>query len=863
MGLRTFGAAFRFALCAGVAATSLAMPGLAQAADAAAADGAAAADAPATTEEITVFARRDAESLQNVPLTITAISAGTLAKYNVTKPADIVSRIPTLNVQVGGSGAGAQISLRGVGSSNISAAFDSAVALDFDGVQVSTGRLLQAGFVDPAQIDVLKGPQSLYFGKSASAGVLQIRSADPTATWQYGATGSYEFEEKGYLIGGYISGPLTDTFGIRIAGQYNDVKEYVKIAPSTPAKLHNRGLTDFVGRVTLQWEPSSDFKANLKATYTRNTNDGAIGTGDVYCGANGRADEVVLLGGAIAIPSNADCNPFDKYFTTPDPSPTAVGKFPAGSAGANGGYPGHPFGKTDLFFTRLLMNAKVAENLKIVSTTGFMHLKAVDFDSYSYVGVGPAFSPLTIPGTTIPVPVSAIAPALAAINGPGVPLGMGSSDPENKTSQFTQELRMVSSFDGMFNFTLGAFYEKRTIDFNTSQMGVNISIIAPDPVTGNTYDWYKKHRTKTDAYSAFGSGTLTFTDQLEFTGGVRWTREKKVNTITVPYVHTFLSSGPAFIDSGFFSGPIEFKDTNWSPEATLRYKVNPDLNIYAAYKTGFKSGGIDNSALPSSNLLGLDNPATRDAVANGLIFKSETSKGGEIGFKSQLANRTITLNVTAYYYKFKNLQVQNFNATTIQFVTSNAGEVTTKGIDADFSWRTPLEGLRFTGSAAYTDAKVTGSFVTGVGPDGVAGTPDDTNLNGRRTARAPQFAGNIAFDYTAPLSDALELGLGGNLAYSGSYFTGTTGQNDYVQPAYATLDGSISIGAPDGKWKLALVGVNVTNKVYVNTSGGRPFLAPPGGLGTPGLANYVPEGDDQVFTVNRGRQVFIQASVKF
>jgi iron complex outermembrane recepter protein len=850
MGFTKSVSMFRTVLCAGVAATSLAMPQLAFAEEV------DAAEAPAAVEEITVFARRDAESLQNVPLTITAIGAATLAKYNVNKVSDIVSRIPTLNVQIGGSGAGAQLSLRGVGSSNISAAFDSAVALDFDGVQVSTSRLLQAGFVDPAQIDVLKGPQSLYFGKSASAGVLQIRTADPTSTWQYGAMGSYEFEEKGYLINGFVSGPLSDTFGVRLAAQYNDVNEYVKIAPGTPALLRNRGLRDFVGRATFQWEPSSDFKANLKATYTRNTNDGAIGTGDVSCGANGRADEVVLLSGAIAIPSNADCNPFNKFVTTSDPSATAVKKFPDGSAGANGGYPGRPFGKTDLFFTRLLMNAKLADNIKVVSTTGFMKLKAVDFDSYSYLGVGSAFNPNG-------VPVAAIAPALAAVNGPGTPQGMGSSDPENKTSQFTQELRFVSNFSGMFNFTLGAFYEKRTIDFNTSQQGVNISIIAPDPVTGNTYDWYKKHRTKTDAYSLFGSGTLTFTDQLELTGGVRWTKEKKVNTITVPYVHTFLSSGPAFIDSGFFSGPIPFNDSQWTPEVTLRYKINPDVNVYAAFKTGFKSGGIDNSALPSSNLLGLDNPATRDAVAAGLIFRSETSRGGEIGFKSQLANRTITLNATAYYYVFKNLQVQNFNATTIQFITTNAGEVTTKGIDVDFSWRPPVDGLRFTGAAAYTNAEFTGTFITGTGPDGIAGTADDPNIDGRRAARAPRFAGNIAFDYTAPLSDALEFGMSGNFAYSGSYYTRQENVADYIQPSFATIDGSISVGAPDGRWKLALIGNNITNKIFVNTSGGRPFLAGPGGLGTPGSATFVPQGDDEVFTVNRGRQVFIQGTVKF
>ncbi len=323
----------------------------------------------------------------------------------------------------------------------------------------------------------------------------------------------------------------------------------------------------------------------------------------------------------------------------------------------------------------------------------------------------------------------------------------------------------------------------------------------------------------------------------------------------MPYVHTFLSAGPAFIDSGFFSGPIPFKDTNFSPEVTLRYKVNDDFNVYGAFKTGYKSGGIDNSALPSSNLLGLDNPATRDAVAAGLIFKSETSRGGEIGFKSQLADRTITLNATAYYYTFDNLQVQNFNATTIQFITTNAGQLTTKGIDIDFSWRPPVEGLRFSGALAYTDAKFTRQFITGTGVDGIAGTADDPDINGRRAARAPEFAGNLAFDYTAPLSDALELGFSGNVAYSGSYFTSQNLFTDYKQPAYATVDGSISVGAPGGKWKLALIVNNLTDKIFVNTSGGRPFLAG-AGLG-------LPVGDDEVFTVNRGRQIFIQGSVRF
>ena len=869
-------------LLVGAAAGCLIMPGTAFA-QAAPADG----DDLRDIAVITVIARKATETLQEVPVTVTAITGETLDTFGVNQIADVTSRIPTLNVQVGGSGSGGSIALRGVGSSAISASFDSAVAFDIDGIIVSSMRLVQAGFFDVKQIDVLKGPQSLYFGKSASAGVFALRSADPTSSWEIGGKASYEFEERGYVAGGYISGPLSDTLGVRLAAQYNDVERYNEIQPGIPALIRNRGLKDFVGRFTLAWEPSAQFKANLKLNYITNRNDGAIAFQDIHCGFNGRADEVVLLGGAIAIPSGANCNNDDKYFAVSDPSATQTTRFPDGSAGV-GRYPGHPFGRTNIMLGRLNMDLDVTDALTLSSVTGLLDFDSIDFDSYSSVGQGLAFNPNG-------VPVAAIAPRLAAVNTLGSPQGVGSSDPRNMTKQFSQEVRLASDFDGMFNFMIGAFYENRKIDFNTSQQGVNISIIALDPFTGNSYDWYKKHRTKTDTYSVFGSTTIDLSEKVELTAGLRWTKENKVNTITVPYVHFFLSSGPAFIDSGFFSGPIPFNDSNLSPEVSLKYKVSDDINLYAAFKTGFKSGGIDNSALPSSNLLGLDNPATRDAVAAGLIFKSETAKGGEVGAKMQFADRALTLNSSLFYYVFKNLQLQNFNATTIQFVTFNASELTSKGADIDFRWRTPIEGLNFSGGLAFTDAKFSKDLLITRNPDGEY-FPDDPrlpgnicapqaplipcrpglvipteNLRGRSASRAPKFAGNIAFDWTASISDSLAFGLSGNMAYSSSYWTANnsnfTIQNrpfgDFKQNGYVTFDGSISIGDPDKKWKLALVGVNLTNEIYALTGGARPFLAPAGGYGTPGSPTFVPRGDDLNLNYNRGRQVFVEASFKF
>ncbi|WP_017664861.1 TonB-dependent receptor [Porphyrobacter sp. AAP82] len=791
------------------------MPTTAYAQDAA--DGAEDAD---DVPVIVVQARRQNETLQEVPVTVTAIGGDTLERYSIDQVADFTSRVPTLNVQVGGSGSGGQLSLRGVGSSNISAAFDSAVAFDYDGVVVSTMRMVQAGFFDVEQVDVLRGPQSLFFGKSATAGVLSLRSANPTSTWEYGVRGSYEFEEKGYLVSGYVSGPITDTLGIRIAGQFNDIDEFQLLQAGTPAVNQKRGLTDFIGRVTLDWNPSDAFRANLKVQYTKNENDGAIGTAEIFCGANGTADPVVLLGGAVTIPAGYNCNTTDQRYYLSDGAAALSAGVPTPSKAAGRG--GVPFGETDIWFGRLQFDLDLSETLTLTSVTGLLNMDAVDFDCYSYGGFFPGPGGTRLPGAA------------------------GCSDPRNALEQYSQELRLASDFDGPINFMLGAFYEDRTFIFDTAQQGVNISFLGADPITGFTYDWDKTHTTKTEALSFFGSLSWDITEQLELSGGVRWTDESKIQTISVPYVHLFLQ-GPNFVRPGFFSGPIAFKDDNVSPEVTLRYKASDDINIFASFKTGFKSGGVDNSALPSNSL----SQAATSGDFSALIFQSEKAKGGEVGIKSQWADRDVTLNLTGYYYVFEDLQVQNFNAVTIQFVTSNAGELTTKGVDLEAGWRTPIEGLNLSANLSYLDAKYTAQFLQ---PGGQGGFVD---LNGRRGSQAPEWAGNIAADWTVPLSDSLELFLSGNAAYNDGYITDETSLNDYVQPSFWLLDTSVSIGHPDGNWKLALVAQNLTDKVFVITSGGRPFL--PGGLDAQGR----PRGDDLVLTQNRGRQIFAEVSFKF
>ncbi len=787
---------------------------------------------------IIVTARKQNETLQETPVTVTSIGGDTLDKFQVNEVADVVSRIPALNVQVGGSGAGGQISLRGVGTTNISAAFDSAVAFDFDGVSMSTMRLVQASFFDVEQIDVLKGPQSLFFGKSASAGVFSVRSANPTADWEVGGKASYEFEEEGYTVGGYISGPVSDTLGIRVAAQYQNIDKYVELEAGTPSVFADSGkaLKNFVGRVTLQWDPTDNFSANLKLNYNHNFGDSLLGHSDIDCGANGLPDDVFLSVPGVSIPSNSTCDIQDGLYPHPDGHP-ALQVIAPGTIGADR-YQGQSYNETNTVFVRLAMDLELSDTLTLSTVSGFLDLDNEHIDHFSYVGILPNGDPGGLP-----------APFTDAL------------------TQHTQEIRLTSDFDGMFNFMVGGFWESRSQPLQTSQNAFLGSFLFPDS-RGITYDWVADRTTKSEALSFFGSMSLDITDELELSGGVRWTDEQKTHRTSFPFVHnalTFLNGIVGgiglVVPEGFQTGPIKFSDSNISPEVTLKYQATPDLNFYASYKTGFKSGGVDNSSLPTASIqlvvpgfaeqypaLYPDPEAARAAALSSLIYDSETAKGGEVGVKAIFGNGAFRINTAAFYFVFDDLQVQNFDGAAVRFLTINAGELTTKGFDVDWSWRTPVDGLSFSGALGYTDAKFTDTFIS-QDPDGIPGNADDVDLDGRRAARAPKWSGNIAFDWTLPMSDTLEFGVNGNAAYSSSYFAGNNNFNDYVQDSYVTLDGAVSIGHPDGQWKLSLIGVNLTNEIWANTVGDRPFL--PAG------------GDDRVVTQNRGRQLFVEAAFKF
>lgn len=743
-------------------------------------------------EEILVVARNLEESLQDTPVAVTAIGGETLDIFRIDEATDLLSRVPALSVSVGGSGASAQITLRGIGSSSISNAFDSAVALNYDGVSVSTQRLLQSAFFDVEQVAVLKGPQSLYFGKAASAGVLSLRSANPTDEWEGSFKTSYEFEEEGTTFGGYVSGPLTDTLGFRLAGEFQEIDKFVEIADGNPTANKDRGLDNLIARGTLLWEPSDRFSANLKVDYNKQRSEALNNALDIFCGGDGIPDPSVLLGGAFGgtpgidlfLPTH-DCDIDDGQFVGPDAN-AILDTLPPGSPGTGRNF-SRAYNDTDILFTRLQMDIKLNDNFDVTVLTGYVDLENEYNDTFNSTGQNPDGS-------------------AAGLSAPF----------ENTLEQTTVEVRLASNLDGPFNFQIGGFWEDRDIGHRTSQNAFNPSLLGvfgppfgPDPVTGATFDWLADRPIEAEALSFFASADIQLSEKWELSGGVRWTDEDKSTSVGFPFVHAGVVAIFGTVSSGFQSPDVKFEDDNISPEVVLRYLVNDNVSIYGAYKTGFKSGGVDNNTLPTGAVVGLvdPDPAVVAAASELLRFESEESEGFEVGLRSQFLDRAVTLNVTGYHYVYEDQQVQLFDPGVFAFRTFNAGEVTTQGLEVDFFWSTSVPGLSLSGSWAYLDAEITGDFF----PSGTPGV--GVNLKGREGGLAPEFSGNVAINWETNLSDSVRLRISPNIAYKSEFFVGAGFEFDpvtnptgaLVQDSFTTLDLNISIFSPDESWRLSLI----------------------------------------------------------
>ncbi|MCR5881146.1 TonB-dependent receptor [Phenylobacterium sp. J367] len=213
--------------------------------------------------EVVVTAQKRAENVQEVPISMEVVSAQTIEDFH----SDTFRQLSVPNVNVGNIGGNDVIYIRGFGSPSQNYSFDQAVSLYVDGVYAGRSRQFMAPFFDLQRVEVLRGPQGALFGKNTAAGAISIISAMPTREFEGSVTGVYNFDEKGPGAWGYVSGPITDSLGIRLAAKLLDKDGYVEnLGQNGRDEVTNKQA---LVRGILRYEPNDVFDYTGKVEYSQ------------------------------------------------------------------------------------------------------------------------------------------------------------------------------------------------------------------------------------------------------------------------------------------------------------------------------------------------------------------------------------------------------------------------------------------------------------------------------------------------------------------------------------------------------------------------------------------------------------------
>ena len=602
-------------------------------------------------EEIVVTARKREESVMRTPVVLQVISAQQIKDLRINSLYDLEDNTPGLHVNRGFGAVGTTLYMRGIGSGDSGIFIDQSVALNLDGIGFSQGTFYKVGNFDLGQVEVLKGPQGLFFGKSTTAGIIAFHSADPTPKWETEVTTGYEFNAKEWNVTGYVSGPLTDKLGIRIAGYYDNMKGYIFNPNPSPNTEHRvPDGDDEGGRLTLKWDdPDTGFRAKLKVSTTHESD--TAGGGTMNQGFN-------CVSGTRQITYFAfdDCK-LDKYNQGPvnsEPYNASVDWLHAYGTGAlstGSPYPqagdGAPFERTKTVNMSLQLDYDITPDLTITSVTGYGWVDNKE---------------LTVGATNANVPFQL--------------LGMYAEH------DYSEELRLTSHWkDSWFNFMVGGLTNPSK---NHLDLGGNLPAYTIWGLAGGN------SKTKND--SAFAQVLLTPVDKWEFDAGLRYTHIHKY----FYYLHAisdipgFLPGDPGFAD--FNQAPLlphdvtNISEHNASPEFTLSYHPTDDWTLFTSYKFGYKGPGFNLStfAIPAY----VYQPGNINA-GNIKPFGGERVKGVEGGAKAQLLDHHLDVTLTGYAYKYHGLQVSKYDNSTETVTITNSANALTKGLELGLNYAVP------------------------------------------------------------------------------------------------------------------------------------------------------------------------------
>ncbi|MDJ0906688.1 MAG: TonB-dependent receptor [Woeseiaceae bacterium] len=804
-------------------------------------------------EEIVVTAAYREQGLQDVPVSISAVTGDTMLQGAIQKAEDIQFLVPNFTLTETGIGTNAFV--RGIGS-GINQAFEQSVGTYIDGVYYGRAQQWRSPFLDIERVEILRGPQSILFGKNSVAGALNISTAQPTDQFEGHVRASWEFEDEESILEGAISGPITDRVRYRVAARMRELDGYMDNLTLNASEPNRK---DWTVRGTLAFDVTDNLVATLKAEISEFDVDGRHieivneqpAAGGPFAGA--RYHQILqglqLASGGTPDPTLANVVQDDKRTSNGDFSENesetivltldwALGEYNLESITAYSNFEYDEFCDCD-FTGADVFGAALQETYEQISQE--IRLSSPLGGSFDYIaGVYYQTSDHDFEDQIVVSPTSLLIPAIEA-QSPGSGVAVADTMAAREASVENDVLSAFAQFNIHFNesFTLqlgGRVTKDERDGFRT------LTIVNGDggPLTPG----------QTIAPLVYGSlFGITSTNLVAFTQVPPLADNANALLYGVePGVGICTSESPACI-GGLGVLPVEGSrdNTEFSPEVKLVYTTSSDNLWYLSWSEGFKSGSFDFRA---------NNKNFYPDMATSFEFDDEEASNIELGGKFLLADGIVELNVAAFYTEFDDLQISIFDG-VLGFNVGNAASAEIQGLEMDMRWAA-TDYLTVSGGLAVTDFEFTdfenGQCYFGATPDvdlNGDGTPELCSYTGNSNQMVSDFQGNVSFDIRVPVSNSLEFGALFDVFYTDDYDASATFDPALVQDSYTMLNARLSIGGQSGRWEVAALAKNLTDEKVLTFGGDTPLAGSTFGA----KSNYA--------FYSRGRTVSLQGTVRF
>jgi iron complex outermembrane receptor protein len=770
---------------------------------------------PGTLETVVVTANKRVEKLENVPMAISVMSEQEIQRTNIREIEDVVAMMPSLTLNSGTTSANNAIFMRGIGTVSVGIGVESDVAVIIDDIPIATQFQAFKDLADVARIEVLKGPQSTLFGKSAVAGAVNIVTKPLAGPMVYRAS-TYLTDDKEWRVNASMGGRINDQFAMRLyAGKTRLPGTFHNLTDGTD--VNGSGGKTFMAK--LQWNPTENLSIDLTPRYNAQDNSrGVTAVNGFFLRTGSQAagnlvstpiglDNVYLNGNPL-LPASTIL----KGINVNDPNNRNVRRdFPTGLISTDRG-------------VGLKVSWTLPNDAQLMSITSWSKYLANDFRDQDFADV-PTIAPS---GTTIPTIDNN---------------QFGTYDIRSKT----QELRYVSPDAGTFKYVAGLWVAHNEIyrHFIRGYCVAPVACNANSPSSPTNYytDIYNTNK------AVFGQASWEFLPTWTLTAGLRVNEEisgyhYKRNYFTNQLTPESFKPGPVGVDQFQSIGNSDVATTG---KVSLQKQVTPEWMVYSQVSTGYKGEAYDvTSGLKASAAFPI---------------RPETSQSFELGAKGNLFNNRLSVAATYFNSDFFNYQ-QNItyvlpNDPTIYSQLNSIPNIRTHGFEIDANALIAKDltvgaALAFTlptiekwaNGPCYSDSTNVAVGGTKLAANGsiagqnaacfpiVAGsTTGVQDLSGGVFPGTPKIKLNIGSNYdflipSMPFKGFVNL----NVRYQSKYNTNINNDPFSVNKPYSITDLGFGIRDPQDKYKLSFRVNNLFDRFYIpnaNSSGPSSFRAGP------------------------------------